>query len=509
MVTKFGRTAAITPFDYGGIVRGEDDVLHYRGGYRSLVHLLSQTSELWPTREALVEHGGRGVSYKQLWEMSAAIAGGLRSQGLHQGDRVAIRLSNSLDWVLAFFGTILAGAVAVPINTRMTEEEAGYIVRDCGATHVFHNPGELPKGKPYADFTQLPSGLAAIFYTSGTTGFPKGAMTSHENFLANSETMIRVAHIDPSVEIRNLVSVPLFHVTGCNSQLIPTLQMGGTVVTMGDFGVDIFLDSIVEDRINFLTAVPAIYWYAMNQSRFRTLDVSGVRWLNYGGAPTSPEQISRMIAAFPLARLGNAFGLTETSSITTFLPHEYAMEHPESVGFAAPPVELDLLGEDSPSGTGELLIRGPNVIKGYWNRPEATAAAFLNGWLRSGDIARLDIDGFCQIVDRKKDMINRGGENVYSTEVENVLAAFPGIWEVAVVAVADEMMGEKVGAVIVCTEGEEPNGGDIREFAKERLAEFKIPQFFSFQGLPLPRNAAGKVQKAALRSSAVWGREWR
>ena len=254
----------------------------------------------------------------------------------------------------------------------------------------------------------------------------------------------------------------MFHVTGCNSQLIITIQMGGTTVIMPAFEVQQFLHAVVDERINVLTSVPAIYWLAMNQPNFHDFDVSDVKWLAYGGAPTAPDVIERLLKSFPNARLGNGFGLTETSSVSTFLPHEYCRERPETVGFAAPVVELDLAEVDESSNVGELLIRGQNIVAGYWNKPEQTAETFVDGWLHTGDLARVDDDGFVQIVDRKKDMVNRGGENVYCVEVENALVQHPAVFEVAVMGVPDTMMGEKVGAVVVPRPGPRPIEGDRR-----------------------------------------------
>jgi len=213
--------------------------------------------------------------------------------------------------------------------------------------------------------------------------------------------------------------------------------------------------------------------------------------------------VARMMQEFPGARLGNGYGLTETASVATFLPHEYARDHAETVGFAAPPVEIDLLDADG-SGAGELIIRAPNVVAGYWNKPEQTATTFADGWLRTGDVARIDEDGFCQVVDRMKDMVNRGGENVYCVEVENVLAAHPAVFEVAVVGVPDAMMGEKVGAVVVPRPGETLDPRDLVSFAAKQLADFKLPQYVAIREDPLPRNAGGKILKPVLRKDVEW-----
>jgi len=237
--------------------------------------------------------------------------------------------------------------------------------------------------------------------------------------------------------------------------------------------------------------------------------VSGVRWCTYGGAPTPPDVIALLRKSFPNARLGNGFGLTETSSVSTFLSDEYCELRPETVGFTAPVVEVDLTEVDQTTGVGELLIRGQNIVAGYWNKPEQTKETFVDGWLHTGDLARVDDDGYVQIVDRKKDMVNRGGENVYCVEVENALIQHPEVFEVAVLGVPDPMMGEKVGAVIVPKPGTNPDPKEIRAWAKEHIADFKVPQFISLRPDPLPRNPGGKVLKPVLRKETEWGEQLR
>lgn len=509
MIVKQGRTPRLLPYDMSGIERGADGVLRYTGLPSSLVDMFESTVRRAPAQEALVELGGERVSYQQFWDRSARVAGGLAGLGIVPGDRVAINLPNGNNWAYAFFGVLMAGGVVVPVNTRFSESEVEYVVTDSGSKYVFTADRPLPDGAPVVLRDRGGSDLAAIFYTSGTTGFPKGAMTTHENFLANCETVKRVMKIPADLTMRNLISVPMFHVTGCNSQLLISIMYGGTTVIMPTFEVQLFLRTIVDERINVCVSVPAIYWLAMNQPNFRDYDMTGVRFCTYGGAPTPADVIAKLKAAWPNARLGNGFGLTETSSVSTFLPHEYCDERPETVGFAAPVVELDLFEPDPETGVGELLIRGQNIVAGYWNKPEQTKETFVNGWLHTGDLARLDDDGFCQIVDRKKDMVNRGGENVYCVEVESALVQHPDVFEVAVIGVPDAMMGEKVGAVIVPQPGSNPDPLEIRAFAKKLIADFKVPQFIAFRKDPLPRNAGGKVLKPVLRKETEWGEQLR
>jgi len=493
-------------FDRSHIIRDESGSATYANRPASLPEMLRRTVMATPSAEAVKELNGSSITYRELHDEAARIAGGLRALGIQRGDRVAIRLPNSLDWCLAFFGIQFAGAIAVPVNMRFSEAEAEYVIQDSGSSYVFQSGGPRPDGAPFVIEDLGPGDISAIFYTSGTTGFPKGAMTTHGNFLANMETCRRVDFI-PAGPVRTLVSVPLFHVTGCNSQLLPTCESGGTTVIMPSFNVREFLNAIVDERIDVLASVPAIYWLAIHQPDFDGFNMTHVRRVMYGGAAAAPELIARIVEAFPNARVSNSYGLTETSSIAAFLPAEYSLTRPESVGFAAPVIDLKLA--DVSGDVGELLIRGPNVVAGYWRKPEATAETFAGGWLRTGDLARLDDDGFVQIVDRKKDMVNRGGENVYCVEVESALTAHPAIFEVAVLGVPDDMMGEKVGAVVVPKPGREVSIPDVIRFAASRLADFKVPQYMVVRDEFLPRNPGGKILKKALRETVEWGKPLR
>ena len=498
----------LKPFDQSGIARDSRGVARYQTLAPNLVEMLRRTVDRVPDAEALVEFEGPRITYRELWDRAARVAGGLRALGIRRGDRVAIRLPNGIDWCVAFFGAQLAGAAAVPVNTRLSESEIDYVLTDSGSAFVFLPGAPLPDGPAYAIEDLTFADLSAIFYTSGTTGFPKGAMTTQENFLSNMETARRVG-IGPAGPVRNLVSAPLFHVTGCNTQLLPTCEGGGSTVILPQFHVQTFLRAIATERIEVTITVPAIYWLAIHQPNFRDFDMSRVCRLAYGGAAAAPDLIAALIEAFPNAAVSNSYGLTEVSSIATFLPAEYSVTRPDAVGLAAPVVDLRLT--DVSGDVGELLIRGPNVVPGYWNKPEATAETFADGWLRTGDLARLDAEGFLQICDRKKDMVNRGGENVYCVEVESALTAHPDIFEVAVMGVPDEMMGEKVGAIVVPKPGRTPEPAGIVRFAREHLADFKVPQYMVIRSATdfLPRNPGGKILKKALRQNIDWGKPLR
>jgi acyl-CoA synthetase (AMP-forming)/AMP-acid ligase II len=504
-IEKEGIVGRLQPYDVSGMYRGDDGVLHYEGLDSSLVEMLRKTVERVPDREAIAEVGGRTVTFRELWDRSARVAGALREAGVQRGDRVGNRLPNGLDWCIAFFGSVMAGAIGIPVNTRFAEPEIEYVLTDSGAKYVFM-PGEtLPQGEPYVADDLGPGDIAAIFYTSGTTGQPKGAMTTHENFLSNVETVMRSSFTGADESSRMLISVPLFHVTGCNSQLLPMARLGGLTVILPAFDIKKLLAAMVDYRTDAVVGTPAIFWLALNQPEFSGLDVSHVKWAVYGGAPMPPDQVLQMMEAFPNARLGNGYGLTETSSVATFLPHEYCRDRPETVGFAAPNCELRLEEAGFGGGGGELLIRSPQVVAGYWRKEEQTRTAIVDGWLHTGDVATIDKEGLVSIVDRIKDLINRGGENVYSIEVENAIALHPAVAEASVVGVADQMMGEKVGAVVVPREGKVIDRDELLDSIAERLADFKLPEYLVLRKEPLPRNPGGKVIKHEIRTKTDWG----
>jgi acyl-CoA synthetase (AMP-forming)/AMP-acid ligase II len=495
----------IEPFDMTGLERGPDGVKRYKGLHASVVAMLRASADIYGQCEAFVDFAtARRPSYREVWDAAARVAGGLRSDGVVKGDRVAIRYENGIEWVYCFLGTLLAGGVAVPVNTRFTESEAAYVVQDSGAKVVLAPESPLPDGNPFADDALSHDDLGALFYTSGTTGFPKGAVTTHGNLLSGVENILRARSLrDESSPIRTLVSVPLFHVTACSAQLLPTLFKGGCSVILPRFEVGPFLEAIVEEHVGVVSTVPAVLWKVLSDPRMSAAAMVHVTHVTYGGAPVPPDLVGRIQEGFPNARLGHGFGMTEASAAVTTLPHEFA-SHVDSVGFAVPSVDLAVLDPDPVTGAGELLVRGPNVVVGYWNSPEATAAAFVDGWLHTGDVARITPEGFTYILDRIKDMINRGGENIYSVEVENALAAAPGVFEVAVVAVPDAMMGEKVGAAFVPLPGQTLDIDAVMASAGAGLADFKVPEFIYVSEDPLPRNPAGKVMKNAIREHARW-----
>ena len=505
-VVPIPRTDAY-PYPMTGIARDARGVAYFEDAPPSLVAMLQAHVATRPDAEALVELGGRRLTYRELWDAAARVAGGLRERGVGRGDRVAIRYPAGVDWTLAFLGTVFAGGIAVAVNTRLAPPEVEFVLADCGAVVDLAADSPLPDGAPVVVDDLGPDDVAAFFYTSGTTGHPKGVPTTHRAFVSNVRNMLVSLALsgEPGPGLRTLISVPLFHVTGCNSQLLVALYVGGAAVIMPALDLIGIVDALVTEAITFLVTVPAVYSLLLRHPRFVDADVTGVQWVGYGGAPIAPSLVIDLKKAFPYSAVSNGYGMTETASLMTVLPDRDAVEHADSVGYAMPVVDLAVapLGDD-PS-TGELLARGPNVMTAYWQRADETATTVVDGWLRTGDIVRVDTDGRVHIVDRAKDIINRGGENVSSVEVEAALASAPGVAEAAVIAVPDDVMGEKVGAVLVGMDGVEPDTDAVLAHCRERLADFKIPQFVSVIEGPLPRNAGGKLLKARLRTDADWG----
>ena len=486
-------------FDMSGIERGPDGIARYVDRPESLLTMLRATVERYADREALAELDGDRITFAELWERSARVAGGLRASNVEPGDRVAIRMLNSIDWCVAFYGIVMAGAVVVPINVRLVESEVADLIYDSGAKLTVLADRPLPDGKPFVAEDPASDDLAAIFYTSGTTGAPKGAMMTHANLLSSVESGRRTCGPPDKGEFRSLSSAPMFHIMGCGSQVILNCELGAPLSILPTFDVKAALRAIREHHVDRLMGVPTMFWLMLDHPDFAMLDTRGVNGIVYGGAPIAPQLVARMREAFPNAALRNGFGLTETSGTGTLLPDEYADSHPHMVGFPAPVMDIDLLDPDPESGVGELMMRGPNVISGYWNKPRESAESLVEGWLHTGDMARIDDDGMVEIVDRKKDMVSRGGEKVFCVEVENALTALPSVLEVGVVGVPDEVMGERVGAAVVPRSGLTIDPDEVLAFAKAHLADFKVPEYLTVRDELLPRNAGGKILKTVLR----------
>ncbi|PRI16798.1 acyl-CoA dehydrogenase [Mycobacterium shigaense] len=494
------------PFDTTGVSRDTDGIPRYDELPATLLDMLACHVASHPDDEAVVEVGAGRLTYRQLWDRASRIAGGLCAAGVGPGDRVAVRHPAGIDWALAFWGTVMAGGIAVAVNTRSAQPEVDFVLADSGtrvdlAAHV-----PLPDGPPYVSERIDGADTAALFYTSGTTGHPKGVPTTHRAFLTNTENAVRCGGMPANVgaEFRTLVSVPLFHVTGCNTQLLVATRLGGAAVILPALNLEELIATLRTERISQLVTVPAIYSLILRHKGFATADVSGVRWVGYGGAPIAPSLVRSVKEAFGGATAFNGYGMTESASLMTVLPDRDAVGHADSVGYAVPSVDLGVVpGGDDPT-VGELVARGANLTAGYWNRPEASRATFADGWLRTGDVVRVDAAGRVHIVDRLKDIINRGGENISSVEVEAVLLDAPNVADACVLAVPDDVMGEKVGAVLFGAEAR-IDVAAVLEHCRGQLADYKVPQYVTVVPDALPRNAGGKLLKAKLRAEVQWG----
>lgn len=496
------------PFPRTGVAVDRNGIPHYDGLPATLLDVLAEQVEQRPDSEAVVELGVGRLTYRQLWDRASRVAGGLRESGLKRGDRVAVRHPAGLDWVLAFWGTVMAGGIAVAVNTRSARPEVEYVLSDAGAQVDLTPDAPLPDGAPCVTEQLGRTDVAALFYTSGTTGHPKGVPTTHEAFVTNTENAIRCLRQprDIGEELRTLISVPLFHVTGCNSQLLAATRLGGAAVIMPALNLDELIAAVGVERISLMVTVPAIYSLLLRHKGFAAVDLSGVRWVGYGGAPIAPSLVRSVKEAFPQATVFNGYGMTESASLMTTLPDEEAIEHADSVGYAVPSVDLGVvpLNDRSAQLVGELVTRGANVTAGYWNQPEATRATIIDGWLHTGDVVRVDDEGRVHIIDRIKDIINRGGENISSVEVEAALLSAPNVADACVLAVPDEVMGEKVGAVLFGGAAE-IDVAAVLEHCRGQLADYKIPQYVTVVSDALPRNAGGKLLKGRLREQVSWG----
>ncbi|MGA2521685.1 MAG: class I adenylate-forming enzyme family protein [Acidimicrobiales bacterium] len=516
------------------------------------------------------------TTFEDHFRVACSIAHALRDRfGLTKGDRVAIAMRNLPEWAMAFWGAQVAGGVVVPLNAWWTSPELHYGLVDSGTSVLFVDAarlerivphlGELPDlravvvthedrtavtswpeapvlvlsfaelvGTPTADAAMPdvviePEDDATIFYTSGTTGRPKGAVGTHRNmctnlmslFFLNSRAALRspsgrtLADADEGQQGAYLLSVPLFHATGCHSILVANTAAGNKLVMMHHWDPERALELIEREHISTFGGVPAMVMQVIDSPAFATRDTSSVRAIAYGGAPCPPDLVRRITEHFPVGAPSNGYGLTETSSVTTMNTGDDYVQRPDSVGPPVPVCDVRVVpdgfeGEeptgDLPAGpdvTGELWIKGPNVVRGYWNKPEATDASFTRGWLHSGDVARVDADGFVYIVDRAKDMVIRGGENVYSVEVESALFEHPAVSDVAVIGVPHPVLGEEVGAAVVLRPGTKVSADELARHVHDRLAAFKVPTHIWFRSEPLPRNPQGKVLKRELRDVLV------
>jgi len=503
------------------------------------------------------------VSYRAFAQAATTLAQQLVRDGIHKGDRVAVAMRNLPEWPVAFYAAILAGAIVTPLNAWWTGPELEYGLADSGsrvaivdyerldritehlaacpdleriyvvrapANATFDDPRIVPLASVIGEsdaWPALPSQSlpvvpldpdddVTIFYTSGTTGKPKGAVGTHRNACTVAvcaqfsplRNLLRrgepVPEPNPDAPQKGgLLAVPFFHVTGCMSILNGTLATGGKIVLLYRWDTLRAMELIQAERCTGAGGVPTIAWQILEHPQRGEFDLSSLENMNYGGAPASPELVRRIKEVFPHAAPGIGWGMTETSATFTSHSAEEYIHRPDSAGPALPICEMkidDGFGRALPPGeVGELLVRGANVVHSYWNKPEATAKTFVDGWLHTGDVARIDEDGFLYIVDRMKDMLIRGGENIYCIEVESTLYDHPAIMDAAVVGIPHRTLGEEPGAVVSLKPGMKATEAELQEFVRARLAAFKVPVRVIVLEEMLPRNPNGKILKSNLR----------
>ena len=516
-------------------------------------------------KEFVVYEGDR-ATYDGWARATLALAAELQARGVKKGDRVALVMRNLPEWPVCFFAAVITGAIITPLNAWWTGPELEYGLQDSGSKiaildaeryerlteHLPNCPdlkrvyvaraasigvvdgianpkvqhleavigaanawGDLPEGD-VPDMPIQPDDDASIFYTSGTTGKPKGALGTHRNMCTNIGTAgISAARsflrrgeeppaVDPNAPQRvTLLVVPLFHVTGCSATLCPTVALGAKLVLMRRWDAEGAMKLIQDEKVNGTGGVPTIAWQLIEHPARANYDLSSLESVTYGGAPSAPELVRKIVETFPKSIPGNGWGMSETSAtFTSHLAEDYE-NRPDSCGPAAPIGDLKVVDPDGKTlgvnEVGELWAKGPQVVKGYWNKPEATAQTFQDGWVKTGDLARLDEEGFCFIIDRAKDMLIRGGENIYCIEVENVLYDHPAVMDAALVGVPHRTLGEEPGAVVTLKPGAAASEAELRAFVAERLAAFKVPVKIEFWPETLPRNANGKIMKTELK----------
>jgi len=494
---------------------------------------LSQRASRTPHRAALTFEGTTWT-YGELQHRIDCLASALRANGVCHGDRVAFIGLNQPSFLESLFATARLGAIFVPLNFRLSASELSYIINNAGVhTLIVDAPhrsiidsirAELPCRRyfsadqpaehwPSTDAlmsahaplrigaTVTEDETAIIMYTSGTTGRPKGAMLTHGNIWWNNTNVLLTFDVMGTDII--LVVAPLFHIGGLNVNTLVTWQTGGHIVLHRAYDPARFLEDIAKYHVTGTFAVPAMLLFASQQPNFATADLSSLRTIVCGAAPV-PEPLMRIYADRGVP-INQGYGLTEASPLLTFLAPEWGIAKIGSAGRTPIFTEVRLVAPDgrevtTPGEKGEIIARGPNITKGYWNNPDATAAAIdAEGWLHTGDVGLFDEDGFLFIVDRVKDMVITGGENVYPAEVENILYEHPAIGEIAVIGLPDDDWGEAVVAVATLKQDATLDLEELRSFATDRLARYKLPRRLEIV-TALPRNPAGKVLKFELRA---------
>ncbi|KUR73490.1 fatty acid--CoA ligase [Novosphingobium fuchskuhlense] len=500
-------------------------------------------------------YGEERVSFDAFHRAVAALMAALAARGVGKGDRVALAMRNLPEWPVAFMAVCALGAIIVPLNAWWTGEELAFALEDSGAklliadadrwmriapqaaglplqnVVVSRASGPLEGAERLEDLIGAPASWpalpdaelppaeiasddpAGIFYTSGTTGRPKGALGTHRNLATNimtsawsgAQSARRRGEGLPEPRPRViLLAVPFFHATAFSATLMGSLAGGSRLVLLHKWDTLEAMRLIEQERVTMTGGVPFIAWQLIEHPDRHKFDLSSLEAIAYGGAPSAPELVSAIWQTFG-ALPGNGWGMTETSATVTHHMAEDYLNRPSSCGPAAPVASLEIRADDGvtvlpPNTVGELWASGPMIVAGYWNRPEASAQTFVDGWVRTGDLAKLDDEGFCTIVDRAKDVIIRGGENIYSIEVENVLYEHPAVTDAALVGVPHRTLGEEPAAVVCLAPGTEAGEDELKAFVAARLAGFKVPVRIAFIAESLPRNANGKILKGELKA---------
>ena len=501
---------------------------------RTLNHLLSDAAARNPDGEALVCDQVR-LTWSEVDERVARLSAGLVGLGVRRSDRVVLLLRNGVEFPLALLATARLGAIAVPVSHRSRAAELRYVINQCGATAIVHDgalgsrlpaAGEMPTLKTRVSVGEWPGSerfdtlfasdasvdvadqrdddVALLLYTSGTTGHPKGAMITHVNLIHAALSYSYCMEL--TTRDRSLIAVPMSHVTGIAALIATVLSCASTLVIMPSFTAAGFLSLAARERVTHTLLVPAMYNLCLLESDFATHDLSAWRVGGYGGAPMAPFAIAALNTKLPGLLLMNCYGATETVVAVAIMPPGETALYPDRVGRMVPGTEIIVVddeGREVPAGEhGELWIRGPTVVRGYWDNPEASAADFTAGFWHSGDIGSVTADGIVGVHDRKKDMINRGGYKVFSTEVENVLCQHPDVLEAAVVAKPCPVLGERVHAFVSLT-SDAVTAKTLEALCAEQLSDYKVPESFTLLTQPLPRNANGKLLKRTLREQVA------
>jgi long-chain acyl-CoA synthetase len=495
----------------------------------TFVDPLIRALSVGPDRTAIVSENRR-VTYRELWSRCRRLASVLKHAGAGPGDRVAILAANSNQYIEAYLTLPAAGLVIVPLNTRHAMPELQYALTDAEAKvlltdrdpaalgelvdTVISMPDEYEALLDSADESELGIGvtensLAGLFYTGGTTGASKGVMLSHRNLIANAFHFMTVS--PPDQDNVFLVMAPLFHAAGSNG-VLSGVWAASCQVPLKVFDPAVALDLIEQHRVTHTLGVPAMIAALAELQHREPRDVSSVRHVAHGGSPIATAVVRRAHAAFPAAEFCHVYGATETSPLITGLRNEEQLldaDRGRSCGQPLIGVQVrfvDLDGREVPTGeVGELAARGPNVMLGYWNKPEQTAEVLKDGWYRTGDMGYIDDEGYVFLVDRAKDMIVSGGENVYCSEVEEVLYKHPAVLEAAVFGVPDEQWGEAVHAVVVLRQ--DVSARELIDSCRQHIAGYKIPKAISFSEKELPKSGPGKILKRELRAPFWKGRE--